>query len=54
MGNTAKVIHLQIKPTRGAPMQLVITTVEAVAEQGLRNELSPELPFFDCEVKINI
>ena len=37
MGNTAKVIHLQIKPTRGAPMQSV-STVEAVAEQGLRND----------------
>ena len=53
MGNTAKVIHLQIKPTRSAPMQSV-GTVEAIAEQGLRNELSPEVPFFDCDVKINI
>ena len=31
------VIHLQIKPARGAPMQPV-GMVEAVAEQGLRND----------------
>ena len=37
MSNTAKVIHLQIKPTRGAPMQPV-SVIEAVAEQGLRND----------------
>ena len=37
MSNTAKVIHLQIKPTRGALMQPV-SVIEAVAEQGLRND----------------
>ena len=38
MSNISRVIHLQIKPARGAPMQPV-TMVEAVTEQGLRNDL---------------
>lgn len=37
MSNTAKVIHLQIKPTRGALMQPV-SMVEAVVDQGLRDD----------------
>ena len=37
MNNNARIIHLQIKPARGAPMQSV-SIVEAVAEQGLRND----------------
>ena len=37
MNNSTKVIHLQIKPARSAPMQPV-SMVEAVAEQGLRND----------------
>ena len=37
MNNIPRVIHLQIKPVRGAPMQPVIMA-EAVAEQGLRND----------------
>jgi MOSC domain-containing protein YiiM len=38
MSGISRVIHLQIKSARGAPMQSV-TMVEAVTEQGLRNDL---------------
>lgn len=37
MNNNPRVIYLQIKPARGAPMQSV-SAVEAVAEQGLHND----------------
>ena len=37
MNNNPRVIHLQLKPARGVPMQSV-SVIEAVAEQGLRND----------------
>ena len=39
MSSMAKVIHLQLKPTEGAPMK-VVSSVEATANYGLKDDVN--------------